>query len=104
MSSSQLTGSTAVQYEIEELMSELMLQKVLLSSIDESVEDREAAEIEIRAEIKALERRLKDLRRGPTSSSPVLQRVTSERIPSQADTADQKGGDHANIYPDLGEF
>ena len=48
----------------EELAEEIEYQRVLLQSLDDSVEDREQAEAEIAAEIKRLERRLKALRAG----------------------------------------
>ena len=63
-------ASRASEQEIAELMNEIAFQKVLLASIDESVLDRSNAENEVRAEIKTLEKQLRDLkRRGTTSVS-----------------------------------
>jgi hypothetical protein len=77
----QPEGSQATEEAIEEVISELIneisFQKVLLASIDDSVDDREAAEDEVRTEIRRLEREVSELRRGsgstitkPASSSP----------------------------------
>ena len=65
MSQTQLPpGSQATQEAVDDLMDEIRFQRVILSSIDDSVEDREAAEEEVRAEIKRLEKKMKILKRG----------------------------------------
>ncbi|RFU32429.1 hypothetical protein B7463_g3913, partial [Scytalidium lignicola] len=75
---------------VAELMNEIAFQKVLLSSIDDSVQNREDAEAEVKTEIAALERQLRELRRGiltgglvssqsaPLDSSDVATSVTSQ--------------------------
>jgi hypothetical protein len=69
MSSSQAALSQAQQQEMNELMSEIAFQKVLLSSIDDTVENRGEAEAEVRIEIKTLEQKLRTLKRGTTTSA-----------------------------------
>lgn len=54
---------------MEVLLSELAFQKALLNSIDDTVQNREAAEEEVRAEIRALEKQIRDLKRGATTAS-----------------------------------
>jgi uncharacterized coiled-coil protein SlyX len=51
------------------LLNELAFQKVLLNSIDDTVQNREAAEEDVRAEIRALEKQIRDLKRGSTTAS-----------------------------------
>ncbi len=51
------------------LLSELAFQKVLLNSIDDTVQNRKAAEEEVRAEIRTLEKQIRDLKRGTTTAS-----------------------------------
>jgi phage shock protein A len=51
------------------LLNELAFQKVLLSSIDDTVQNRETAEEEVRAEIQTLEKQIRDLKRGTTAAS-----------------------------------
>ena len=51
------------------LLNELAFQKVLLNSIDDTVQNREAAEEEVRAEIRTLEKQIRDLKRGSTTAS-----------------------------------
>ena len=53
---------------IADLTCEIAFQKVLLSSIDDSVANREEAEHEVKTEIKALERHLKELVDGTKKS------------------------------------
>jgi hypothetical protein len=60
-----LPGAQAAQEAIDDLMDEIRFQKVILTSIDDCVEDREAVQGEVRAEIKRLEKEIKILRRGP---------------------------------------
>jgi hypothetical protein len=64
MASPVAASSPEVYMSAEELAEEIEYQRVLLQSLDDSVEDREQAEAEIAAEIKRLERRLKALRAG----------------------------------------
>lgn len=87
MSSSQVASSQANQREANELMSEIAFQKVLLSSIDDSVENREDAETEIRAEIKTLEKKLRALRRGNTSASQSTTIPPSQTAASTTSTS-----------------
>jgi len=54
------------------LLNELAFQKVLLNSIDDTVQNREAAEEEVRAEIRALEKQIRELKRG-TTTAPTSQ-------------------------------
>lgn len=65
MSASQQTLEEAAQ----DLLDELQFQKVLLASIDDTVADREAAENLIKAEIKSLEKQLKNNKRQHTAGS-----------------------------------
>jgi hypothetical protein len=82
----QTQGATrASEQEIAELMNEIAFQKVLLASIDESVQDRSNAENEVRAEIKTLEKQLRDLkRRGTTSTASKLETSLSSQQSSEA--------------------
>jgi hypothetical protein len=54
---------------MDALLNELAFQKVLLNSIDDTVQNREAAEEEVRAEIRTLEKQIRDLKRGTTTAS-----------------------------------
>lgn len=67
---------------MDELMNELAFQKVLLSSIDNTVQNREAAESEVRAEIRSLEKQIRDLKRGATNTASQSGASTSSQ-PSQ---------------------
>lgn len=58
------SSSQGPAQSIDDLLDEIAFQKVLLSSIDDSVQNREEAEAEVRAEITALERQLRKLRNG----------------------------------------
>ncbi len=73
----------AIRKEMEDIMSEITFQKVLLSSIDDSVHNREAAENEVRAEIKSLEDKLRDLKRSTTTAASNSQLHSSSQY-SQA--------------------
>jgi uncharacterized coiled-coil protein SlyX len=53
---------------MDALLNELAFQKVLLNSIDDTVQNREAAEEEVRAEIRTLEKQIRDLKRGTTTA------------------------------------
>jgi hypothetical protein len=71
-------AARAFEQEAAELMNEIAFQKVLLASIDESVQDRSNAENEVRAEIKTLEKQLRDLkRRGTCTTSTASKPETS---------------------------
>lgn len=61
-------------------MSEIAFQKVLLSSIDHTVENREAAEAEVRTEIKTLEKTLRSLKHGATTSASQSTQIPSSQI------------------------
>lgn len=61
-------------------MSEIAFQKVLLSSIDDSVENRDEAEEEVRNEIKTLEKKLRALKRGTISSASQSTATSSSQI------------------------
>ncbi|KAE8443177.1 hypothetical protein EG329_002275 [Mollisiaceae sp. DMI_Dod_QoI] len=69
MSQPQQTGSQASQQAINELIEEIAFQQVLLASIDGSVQNREAAEAEVREEIRSLESQLRALKRGTTTTA-----------------------------------
>jgi phage shock protein A len=81
MSQALGASSQANQRQIDELMEEIAFQKVLLSSIDDSVENREVAENEVRVEIKTLEKQLRTLRREHSTVKSASQSTT---IPSQS--------------------
>jgi hypothetical protein len=57
------------QFTMDVLLNELAFQKVLLNSIDDTVQNREAAEDEVCAEIRALEKQIRELKRGSTTAS-----------------------------------
>lgn len=61
-------------------MSEIAFQKVLLQSIDDSVENREEAEAEVRNEIRILEKQLQTLKRGTASSASQSTTALSPQI------------------------
>jgi hypothetical protein len=54
---------------MEVLLNELAFQKVLLASIDDTVENRQAVEEEVRAEIQSLEKQIKGLKRCTTTTA-----------------------------------
>ncbi|KUJ08350.1 uncharacterized protein LY89DRAFT_711734 [Mollisia scopiformis] len=72
MSQPMHPSSQAAQAEIQELINEISFQKVLLSSIDDSVQNREAAEDEVKEEIRQLEAQLRALRRSTTTTASQL--------------------------------
>lgn len=105
MSRSQQVASQASQAEIEDLIHEIAFQKVLLQSIDDSVENRESAETEVRAEIKRLEKRLKDLRRSATttaSNSRTSSAPQSQPGPSVPSKSSHKEPSNSTAERDLG--
>ncbi len=65
----------------EELAEEIEYQRVLLLSLDDNVVNREEAEMEIKAEIRGLERKLKALKQG--QHNPIAS--TSFNVPSTHD-------------------
>lgn len=78
---------TGRQFTMDVLLNELAFQKVLLNSIDDTVQNREAAEEEARAEIRALEKQIRDLKRGSTTASnsqPSQNRSSSSKKPDPA--------------------
>lgn len=71
-------ASSQVTQEMNDLKEEILFQKVLLSSIDDHVQNREAAEQEVRDEIHSLERKLNQLKRASRGSSkPSSQNLQS---------------------------
>lgn len=102
-------ASQANQREIEELMSEIAFQKVLLSSIDDSVENREEAENKVKAEIKALDMQLRALRRsaGTTtaasqSTSTPFSQPAGARTSSVNPRTNNTMGDYSTVGPQNG--
>ncbi|TVY81741.1 putative ATP-dependent helicase [Lachnellula suecica] len=92
-----------VQREIEELQDELGFQRVMLRSIDDSVQDRENAEREVKQEIATIEKRLKMLKRGTgttaskSSNPPSVassQASCSKETPSKKTPASSSAGQH----------
>jgi hypothetical protein len=64
------------------LLNELAFQKVLLSSIDDTVQNRQAAEEEVCAEIRNLEKQIRALKRCTTTTASYSQSSGSSQ-PSQ---------------------
>ncbi len=102
MSQSSQMASSQVSRQITELIDEIAFQRVLLSSIDDNVQDREDAEKDVRDEIRSLERQLRDLRRRTTttalksrSSNPSSQNLqATPSRPSRNYTANSLDGGH----------
>lgn len=69
---SQSQPSEDLTRQIEELRDEIAFQHVLLSSIDDNVQDREDAERDIRDEIRSLERKVRDLKRRVTTAASTF--------------------------------
>ena len=69
MDQSQHSVAQATQEQLDELINEIAFQKVLLSSIDDSVQNRQEAEDEVKAEIKSLEKQVRELKRSTTSAA-----------------------------------
>ena len=92
MSQGLAASSQANQREIDALLGEIAFQKVLLSSIDDSVENREEAEGEVRVEIKNLEKQVRALRRGPCTTTSASQSTTiqSQPIASRSSTSNSR--------------
>jgi chromosome segregation ATPase len=70
-------ASNEVYMSVEEIEEELTVQRIMLSSMDDSCQNRDEAEAEVKAEIRELERQLRSLKqKKPT------QNFTSHRIAS----------------------
>ncbi len=69
---------------IHELQEEILFQRVLLSSIDDTVQNRAQAEQDVKDEIHSLQRQLVKLKRGTTAdlttASTLSQPASSQRI------------------------
>lgn len=74
--------AAARNQEIQEIEDELCFQNGLLQSIDDAVEDKDNAILEVKKEILALQKKLKRLRRGPNSLSSS-QASASKATPSK---------------------
>jgi hypothetical protein len=66
------------QFTMDALLNELAFQKVLLNSIDDTVQNRDVAEEEVRAEIRALEKQIRDIRRSSTTASNSQHSASSQ--------------------------
>lgn len=75
-------ASSQVTQEMRDLKEEILFQKVLLKSIDDNVQDREAAEQEVRDEIHSLERKFNQLKRAAQGSSGSTSKPSSRSFPS----------------------
>lgn len=108
-----LTGSQAsteaISPAIQDILNEIAFQKVILKSLDDLVENREEADREVRAEIKSLEKQLRDLKRGttetasnsvPTSSQPATRTspLTSTKSTAVGDRNPQMSGNASQAY------
>jgi hypothetical protein len=69
------------------LLNELAFQKVLLASIDDTVQNRQAAEEEVRAEIRSLEKQIRMLKRCTTSTASHSQFTSGSTQPSQTQSS-----------------
>jgi hypothetical protein len=84
MSQPQQHISPAVQREIDELIGEITFQRVLLESIDDTVPDRQEAELEVTNEIRNLEHQIKRLKRGLVAGTPAAARGIHDLTASQS--------------------
>ncbi|KAE9365444.1 hypothetical protein N431DRAFT_353892 [Stipitochalara longipes BDJ] len=75
---------------MDALLNELAFQKVLLNSIDDTVQNRDAAEEEVRGEIQALEKQIRDLRRGSTTASNSQPSRSSQSSQKQSSNPSKK--------------
>ena len=75
---------------MDALLNELAFQKVLLNSIDDTVQNRRDAEDEVRAEIRAIEKQIRELRRSSTtaSNSQLSASSQSSQKPSASSSKD----------------
>ncbi|KAH7310958.1 SNF2 family N-terminal domain-containing protein [Rhexocercosporidium sp. MPI-PUGE-AT-0058] len=91
-------ASSQVTQEMNELQEEILFQKVLLQSIDDHVQNREAAEQEVRDEIHSLERKLNQLKRAAkaTSSSSKPSSQNFQSTPQQP-TSSSAGEDPTSV-------
>ncbi|TVY19000.1 putative ATP-dependent helicase [Lachnellula arida] len=89
MADSQQAAAASQTPEMEELMDELCFQKVLLQSIDHTVQDKEDATQQVKLEIAGLEKKLKDLRRGRQPTASNSSRDISSLASSQASSSNQ---------------
>jgi uncharacterized coiled-coil protein SlyX len=80
----------ARQFTMDVLLNELAFQKVLLSSIDDTVQNREAAEEEIRAEIRALEKQIRNLKRSTTAASQPQPSRSSQSLRKSSSSPSKK--------------
>jgi hypothetical protein len=78
----------APRFTMDALLNELAFQKVLLSSIDDTVQNRETAEEEVRAEIQSLEKQIRVLKRGTTTTTTSNSRSSASSQPSQTQFSD----------------
>jgi hypothetical protein len=85
------------------LLNELAFQRVILNSIDDTVQNREAAEEEVRAEIRALEKQIRALKRGTTTASNSQPAGSSQFSQNQTSStpkkAEQASGSAASAAP-----
>jgi phage shock protein A len=72
---------------MDSLLNELAFQKVLLSSIDDTVQNREAAEEEVRAEIRSLEKQIRVLKRRTTTTTASNSQSSASSQPSQTQSS-----------------
>jgi hypothetical protein len=70
-----------VLHSSEEISEELEFQKALLESLDENVLNRESAEVEIKAEILSLQKKLKAVTEVKTTSTAATTKTTDEHPP-----------------------
>lgn len=89
MSQLYQAASPVVQGQINELIEEIAFQRVLLESMDDTVVNRQQAELDVRKEIRDLENQVKRLRRGTTAGTPTasnsLNTISSQapEVPTQ---------------------
>ncbi|KAF8854292.1 hypothetical protein BDZ45DRAFT_747658 [Acephala macrosclerotiorum] len=101
MSQSQQADSQASnQQEIQGLVEEIAFQKVLLASIDDSVQNREAAEAEVKAEILSLEKQVRALKRCTTTTASSSQLSTSSQPARTTPSTSSSSKKPANTSPE----
>lgn len=101
MSQSQQAGSQASnQQAIQELIEEIAFQKVLLASIDDSVQNREAAVAEVKSEILSLEKQVRALKRGNTTTASSSQASTSSHAIQATPSASSSSKKPAHTSPE----
>ncbi|CZS91523.1 related to DNA repair protein RAD16 [Rhynchosporium graminicola] len=77
-------ASSQMTHEVNDLQEEIAFQRVLLSSIDHNVKDREAAEQDVRNEIHSLESKLNRLKRAAKASTSKSSSQTLQPSPKQS--------------------